>query len=111
MNQFERRIRDIFKDFEVFMYKECPEGFSGPFVEFDLRPLERSHAAACADVPLKLLNRLAKLLGTEDITVTGFDMMDPPCCCKRDELPQVCDYVAYVIAQPIKFPKQKRSRK
>lgn len=115
MNQkFKKRIEGIFKGFEVFLYVECPQGADRkikvddyrPWIEFDLRPLKRTHAKESCHVPLKALVKLAKLLGTEDVTVTGFDMgYDCPHhhdSCTKDP---GTDFVGYVLARAVKFKK------
>ncbi len=102
-NKFQRQVEAIFKGFEVFLYVECPQGPSRerypdldhrPWIEFDLRDENPSHSKACCHVPLTALKKLAKLLGTEDVTVTGFDMS-----AKDDGT----EYVGYVQAKGVKF--------
>jgi hypothetical protein len=108
--KFQKRIEAIFEGFEVFLYRECPQGPSKrikslddyrPWLEFDLRPLERKWEKEACHVPVPALNKLRKLLGTDDITVTGFDM-GYNCRCGHES---DTDYVGYVLAEGVKFPK------
>lgn len=90
----------------MFAYTECKTGPKKnlgvdprPWVEMDLRPLKRAHTHESCHVPLKCLNQLAKLLGTEDVFITGFDL-------SPDD--DGIDQVGYVQARGVKFKKGKR---
>lgn len=111
-NTFQKRIEAIFAGFHVFLYREAPTGPAKdvaklygldprPWVEFDLRPLKRKHAEEACFVPVNALVKLQKLLGTDEVAVTGFNLgyEDEP------------DYVGYILAAGVKFPTKKRSKK
>lgn len=108
---FRRRIESIFKDFEVFSYMESRTGPDRrvvpgldeksyrPWVELDLRPRKRKFPKQSCYVAFEDLAKLAKLLGTEDIKVTGFDLGYD--CRVHGE--SETDNVGYIVARGVKF--------
>ncbi len=89
--QFRKRVETIFRDLNLIQYRECRE--SG-FVEFWIT----SDEVPGPYIELKQLNRLAKLLRSDNFTVTGGDIGGHGCDRCMKEEPAV-----YVVVYDVRF--------
>lgn len=74
-DKFRKRVEKILKHYEVFGYAEERRDAQGKEhgVEFTIRRRKKSYELESCVIGLHDLNKLAKLFGTQDVSVTGYD--------------------------------------
>lgn len=96
MSPFKKKIEKLFSDFRVEDYRERAD--IGKFIEFWLLDRESPHATV---VHIRTLNQLSKLLGTDDVQVTGGNF-------EQDQRGENVHTKVLVTAYGVKFPKASR---